>query len=849
MRTPRADPRVVATLLVVAAGAAAALVTTGGKGAASRDAAVPSAPASAWRGLVGSRPQVATGDRVIVVLKTPSLAERVARAGGTVDVEREQAWTKRAVAAQKLLVARLALHGVVVRPDYSFARVLDGFSAELPASDIPAVERDPDVAGVYPVRVAYPATSSVSASSSAVVSPASEVDAALARAGIDGRGVEVALLDTGVDRSVPSLRGHVLPGIDVVGGDRGARAAASPIDPSQREEHGTEMAGIVAGSTGVAPAAAILPIRVAGWQVDAARGWAVYARTDQVIAGLDRAVDPNADGDAHDAVRIALVALAEPFAGFADGPEALAVAGARALGTLVVAPAGNDGAAGAAYGDISGPGGAPAALTVGALDARDGIAQARVAVRSGLGSIVDATLPLAGATMPSHTLDLEVVAPRDTNDGVPPLTHFFTPDGGSIVAGRAALVPAGASPRRAAQRAAEAGASAVLLYRTRTMLPAGGLGLDAVAQVPIVSLSTATAHAVLRRLAAGARVSVTLGPAREAADGGHGRVAAFSSTGLAFDGGVKPDVVAPGVALLTAGVGGGAMSVNGTSGAAATVAGVAALLAQARPALSADELDGLLVATARPVGGDTVTAQGAGVADAGAAVAGEVAASPPTLALVRSAAHGRRMHASFTLTNLSTRELRVTLGIRTQQEGAAAVEFTLRPAHVVLGRGGSMLVHVDAVTASHAVVTGVADGAVVGSVEGGGAIRVPWAITFEGAPGGLVRSASLSTPAFSASDRKPALLSVEAGGIRTNAGSLELLPLTRLDVGLARADGTPIGLLARLRDVLPGRYTFGLTGRGPSGEPLPPGRYVVTVTGFPVDGGSPSRRKLGFSLR
>src|SRR5438105_12752520 len=130
------------------------------------------------------------------------------------------------------------------------------------------------------------------------------------------------------------------------------------------------MAGLIVGSggpggmAGVAPAATVLPIRVAGWQRDASARWSVYGRTDQILAGIERAVDPNGDGDAHDAARVALVALSEPFAAFADGPLAQAAAGALRLDTLVVVPAGNDGAAGPLYGSISGPGGAPAALTV-----------------------------------------------------------------------------------------------------------------------------------------------------------------------------------------------------------------------------------------------------------------------------------------------------------------------------------------------------------------------------------------------------------------------------------------------------------------------------------------------------
>ena len=116
----------------------------------------------------------------------------------------------------------------------------------------------------------------------------------------------------------------------------------------------------------------------------------------------------------------------------------------------------------------------------------------------------------------------------------------------------------------------------------------------------------------------------------------------FSSTGLAFDGRVKPEVVAPGVALETAEPGantdGSARygTVNGTSGAAALVAGAAALLAQARPYLDADALKSLIVGAARPLPDDPVTAQGVGLIDLGGATATEVGASPASLALGRA---------------------------------------------------------------------------------------------------------------------------------------------------------------------------------------------------------------------
>ena len=157
--------------------------------------------------------------------------------------------------------------------------------------------------------------------------------------------------------------------------------------------------------------------------------------------------------------------------------------------------------------------------------------------------------------------------------------------------------------------------------------------------------------------------------------------------------------------------------------------------------------------------------------------------------------------------------------------------------------------HVDAVTRSRPVGAAPADGAVVARVEGGAEIRVPWAIAFGPAPAGLIRSARLSARTFAASDTTPALLSLDVGRVLDVSGRPAIVPLRRLDVELWRAGGTEVGLLARMRDVLPGRYTLGLTGRGPGGRRLPPGRYVVRVVAYPVDSGSASSRKLGFTLR
>jgi len=125
---------------------------------------------------------------------------------------------------------------------------------------------------------------------------------------------------------------------------------------------------------------------------------------------------------------------------------------------------------------------------------------------------------------------------------------------------------------------------------------------------------------------------------------------------------------------------------------------------------------------------------------------------------------------------------------------------------------------------------------VVGSIVGGGSVRVPWAIAFA-QPTDVLRDVTLSNR----------LLTVDAGRVTMVAGSPAIRPLARLDVVLRTADGRALGLLARLRDVLPGRYVFQLTGRGPNGKALAPGRYLATVVAYPSDGGPPSRRAVIYS--
>ena len=810
-----------------------------------------------WRGLVGEpRAAVPTGSRMIVVLTTPSVAQKLAKVRYATEIQ-ERAWSAGASAAQQQVLLKLAALGINVRPDYSYTRVLDGFSAALDPRAVSLLEQMPEVAGIYPVRATFPASFSAGQLETRTFSASGGHRPQVGVPEFDGHGVTIALLDTGVDATHPYLHGRVLPGIDVLDPAGDSSARANPDDRSQLERHGTELAGILVGDRGpgglrgVAPAASVLPIRVAGWQAAADGSELVYGRSDQLIAGLDHAVDPNGDGDEHDAVRVALVGVTEPYAAFTDGPEAQAVQGALDLNTLVVAPAGNDGSAGPAFGSVAGPAGATAALAVAATDSRTSQPSVRVVLRRGLDVIFDQRLPLLGASAPTGGANLRVAAPRATAGvvGAAPI-DFFDRRGFSLVAGRAVVVPAGADPETTVVAASRAGAAAVVLYGTA--LPPGSLRLSEDATAPAVVVPAAEAVELLAAQRAGLDVGISVGAVHDEANTDRGVVASFSSQGLAYDGSLKPNIAAPGVAIATSEPGSAPDqsplygTVNGTSAAAATVAGAAALLAQMRPDLSGAGLAGLLTGYAQR-GGAGATAVGGGLLRLGASAVGELATTPTSLGF--GIWEGPRWHATrfVTVRNVSSRRLEVSAKVSSGGD-SEALRFKVSPDHFVVRAGRARRVKVTVrapAEGSAQVVTGTIDLRASGSHT----LHLPWALLFHGETANLLGSATISDKSFAASDTDPAILSVQAGALVRDKG-LQIEPLRRLDILLYSGSGRFLGVMARLRDLLPGSYSFGITGRGPTSARLAPGAYELRLAAWPtlpLDA-KPQRLQVSFQL-
>jgi hypothetical protein len=283
--------------------------------------------------------------------------------------------------------------------------------------------------------------------------------------------------------------------------------------------------------------------------------------------------------------------------------------------------------------------------------------------------------------------------------------------------------------------------------------------------------------------------------------------------------------------------------------AAALVAGGAALLAQARPYLDADALKGLLVGSARPLLDDSLSSQGAGQVDVGGATATEFTAAPATLAFGRATKEKWQSGQVVAIRNVSSRRVILDFHSDVTREGAAPVQFDIRPVKISLAAGRTVRVHVRARVSAKPDGIAPVEGVFVATPAAGGAVRVPWTILFgpRVAPG--LDAVRLSTHAFRPSDAAPALLSFVAGSVPRVAGRAAVQPLARLDLELWSPDGGRVGLLARLRDVLPGRYSFGVTGRDPSGQLLPSGDYQLRLLAYGTEPGPPTVKTVSFTIK
>jgi hypothetical protein len=310
--------------------------------------------------------------------------------------------------------------------------------------------------------------------------------------------------------------------------------------------------------------------------------------------------------------------------------------------------------------------------------------------------------------------------------------------------------------------------------------------------------------------------------------------------------------VAPGIALATAEPGtatdGSPLygTVNGTSGAAATVAGAAALLAQMRPSLDGPSLDSLLVGYAQR-GGAPATQVGGGTLRLGASAVGEVAAQPATLGF--GVWGGKRWHGTRTIVvrNVSTRALRLSVSATTTGE-SEAVGFTIKPNNLVLGIGRAKRIKIRVVAPAEARCR-VLTGAFQVWPHGSSTLRVPWALVFKAPRANLLARVTLSDASFAPSDTNPAVLTVQAGNVLRDDG-IQIAPVSRLDVLLYSASGQYRGVMARLRDLLPGSYSFGITGRGPTSAPLAAGSYELRLAAWPTlpRGAKPTRAQVKFRI-
>jgi minor extracellular serine protease Vpr len=531
----------------------------------------------------------------------------------------EQAIATRLRSQQSALVPLIQANGAKVLARLQYA--INGIKIRTTSDKIPALSHLPGVIAVKPVLIH---TLDNATSVPFIGTP----QAWATPPGLHGEGIKVAIIDTGIDYTHANFGGpgtvgdfntaqasNTLPAdptfvgpnaLKVKGGYDFAGDAYNANDPAHNTPipdpnpldcagHGSHVAGTVAGfgenadgstytgpydtttpshtfliGPGVAPMASLYIARVFGCS----------GSTDLVVEAIDWAVQQHVD--------VISMSLGSNF-GPADSADALASTNAANAGIVVVAASGN---AGPVDYITSSPAAADKAISVAAMDSHATYPGAIVALSPSGSSL---TTQNSNAAAFTDGVSLPVVVLRNSN-GTISLGCNESEYVDSVITGTLVVTARGVCARiNRVIFGQNHGAAAVAMINSSSGYPVFEGNIPGVT-IPFLGVLQSDGTALA------AASSVTLSNGGSIPNPGFG-IASFSSGGPRInDSHLKPDITAPGVGIVSTGMGTGTgiATLSGTSMATPHVAGVAALALQAHHSWSPDDVRVSVVNTADP---------------------------------------------------------------------------------------------------------------------------------------------------------------------------------------------------------------------------------------------------------
>lgn len=570
--------------------------------------------------------------------------------------------------------------GLLYRERYAYDTLFNGFSISMPASSLSRLSLVEGVKAIYPVEtIGIPDAQVSSGPDMATALAMTGADIAQNEMGLDGSGIRVAIMDTGVDIDHPDFGGSGVPGTtpfptarivagyDFVGDafnadptSAGYNPVPAPNDvPDDCNGHGTHVAGIVGADgtvTGVAPKVSLGAYRVFGCEGS--------TTADIMLLAMERAFD-----DEMDVLNMSIGAAYQ----WPEYPTARAASRLVDRGMVVVASIGNSGANGVYA--AGAPGVGEKVIGVASFD--------NTHANLSMFTVSPDDMPIGysgttGAPPAPRSGSLPMVrtgSVASTDDACAALVP------GSL-AGHAALIRRGTcSFHIKASNAQAAGAAAVVLYNNAPGRFGALVSGPEPILVPVVVISGEDGALIDSRLAGGPVEMTWTNEVLSQPNPTGGLISSFSSYGLAPDLSLKPDIGAPGGLVYSTYPLeiGGFTNISGTSMAAPHVAGAAALYLQAVPGENPRHMRTILQNTASPKPWwgnpgagllDNVHRQGAGMLRIDDAVLATTRVEPSKLSLGESTA------------GPAVRTLRIS------NLGNAPVEYTLSHAPA-LSTGGS----------------------------------------------------------------------------------------------------------------------------------------------------------------